>query len=62
MTLKQAKAVAKALDITISGKNASGEYRVNFVNGKEATAYYTNDLEDAVGTAKAMHDHALAHS
>ena len=27
------------------------EYRVNFVGGSEATAYYTNDLEDAFATA-----------
>jgi hypothetical protein len=31
-----------------------GEYRVNFVGGKEATAYYTNDLADAFGTGVAM--------
>lgn len=28
-----------------------GEYRVNFRGGKEATAYYTNDRQDAVNTA-----------
>jgi hypothetical protein len=30
------------------------EFRVNFVAGREATAYYTSDLEDAIGTAKLM--------
>ena len=30
------------------------EYRVNFIGGKEATAYYTDDLEDAATTMLAM--------
>jgi hypothetical protein len=30
------------------------EFRVNFVADREATAYYTSDLEDAIGTAKLM--------
>jgi hypothetical protein len=32
-------------------KKVDGEYRVNFAGGDEATAYYTNDLEDAFSTA-----------
>jgi len=28
-----------------------GEYRVNFRDGNETTAYYTDNLEDAVNTA-----------
>lgn len=32
------------------------EYRVNFRGGREATAYYTNDIEDALGTGIAMKD------
>jgi hypothetical protein len=39
-------------DIAISSHE--GEYRVNFRNGREATAYYTTDLTDAVGTAIQM--------
>lgn len=31
-----------------------GEYRVNFKGGPERTAYYTNDLEDAIQTGRAM--------
>ena len=30
------------------------EYRVNFIGGREATAYYTTDLDDAIATGKAM--------
>lgn len=35
-------------------RKTDGEYRVNFCNGAEATAYYTNDLEDAFATATDM--------
>lgn len=35
-------------------KDASKEFRVNFRGGKEATAYYTADLQDAVETGKKM--------
>lgn len=31
-----------------------GEFRVNFTGGKEATAYYTTDLEDAFATGVEM--------
>tara|TARA_B100001146_G_C16190331_1_gene438796 strand:+ start:751 stop:1353 length:603 start_codon:yes stop_codon:yes gene_type:complete len=40
------------LGITI--KKVDGEYVVNHKGGKEETAYYTNDLSDAVGTGKLM--------
>lgn len=52
MTLKEAKAILKPLGITLA-KRAS-EYRVNFRGGIEPSAYYTMDLEDAVGTGRAM--------
>jgi hypothetical protein len=32
----------------------SGDYRVNFRDGNETTAYYTDKLEDAVNTAVEM--------
>jgi hypothetical protein len=32
----------------------SGNYRVNFRDGNEATAYYTDNLENAVKTAVGM--------
>jgi hypothetical protein len=31
-----------------------GEYRVNFRGGKEETAYYATDLEDALASGRAM--------
>lgn len=35
-------------------KTDSGDFRVNIYNGTEDTAYYTNDLQDAIDTAKHM--------
>ena len=32
----------------------SGDYRVNFRDGNETTAYYTDNLEDAVNAAVEM--------
>lgn len=58
MNFKDAKkAVSEMTDSNGPGmvltKNCD-EFRVNFKGGKESTAYYTNDLEDAVMTAKSM--------
>ena len=39
--------------ITIS--KCDGEFRVPAPNGKEAGAYYTDDKEDAIASAKAMY-------
>ena len=52
MTLKTAKEICKQYGCTLRHDN--GEYRVNFRNGSEATAYYTNDIEDAIATACTM--------
>jgi hypothetical protein len=53
MTLQEAKSVARHLGLTLR-KVRSGEYRVNFRDGNETTAYYTDSLEDAVKTAAEM--------
>jgi hypothetical protein len=53
MTLQQAKSTARHLGLTLR-KAPSGDYRVNFRDGNEATAYYTDNLEDAVKTAVEM--------
>lgn len=52
-----AKNQLKGIGITINRKASTGEFRVNFVNGTEATAYYTNDLQDAIDTGIAMASH-----
>jgi len=52
--LKEAKLQLKELGMTITYNDEYYEYRVNFAGGREATAYYTNDLEDALHTGIAM--------
>ena len=54
MTIKQAKAILRPLGVTLNSRPDSGEYRVNFVGGGEATACYETDLDGAVSTGKAM--------
>jgi hypothetical protein len=53
MTLQEAKSIARHLGLTLR-QVRSGDYRVNFRDGNDTTAYYTNDLEDAVSTAVEM--------
>ena len=53
MTIKQAKEELKQLGITLR-KTEDGQYRVNYANGTEETAYYADDITDAVTTGKAM--------
>ena len=50
MTLQEAKSIARHLGLTLR-QVRSGDYRVNFRDGNENTAYYTDSLEDAVNTA-----------
>ena len=53
MTLQGAKSIARHLGLTLR-KVRSGDYRVNFRDGDETTAHYTDTLEDAVNTAVEM--------
>jgi hypothetical protein len=53
MTHQEAKSIARHLGLTLR-QVRSGDFRVNFPDGNETTAYYTNDLEDAVNTAVEM--------
>ena len=53
MTLHKAKSIARHLGLTLR-QLRSGNYRVNFRDGTETTAYYTGNLEDAVNTAVEM--------
>jgi hypothetical protein len=53
MTLQEAKSIARHLGLTLR-QLRSGNYRVNFRDGNETTAYYTGDLEDAVKTVVEM--------
>jgi len=49
-----ARAQLKALGIQLQYSNDYNEYRVNLKGGREATAYYTNDLDDARDTGLYM--------
>jgi len=51
--LQKAKSIARHLGLTLR-QLRSGNYRVNFRDGNETTAYYTDNLEDAVNTAVEM--------
>ena len=53
ITLQEAKSIARRLGLTLR-KVRSGDYRVNFRDGNEMTAYYTDSLEDAVNAAAEM--------
>ena len=53
MTVGKAKSIARHLGLTLR-ELCSGDYRVNFRDGNESTAYYTDNLEDAVNTAVEM--------
>lgn len=52
VTLKEAIKLLSAKGITL--KKVDGEYQVNYKGGKEATTYYTDDLDDAVATGVYM--------
>jgi hypothetical protein len=50
VTLQEAKSIARHLGLTLRTLG-SGNYRVKFRDGNETTAYYTDNLEDAVNAA-----------
>jgi hypothetical protein len=47
-----ARETLRAAGLTL--RKVEGEYRVNFIGGDEDTAYYTDDLTDAVSTGLHM--------
>jgi hypothetical protein len=53
MNVKEVKIELRYYGITLRVTEC-GEYRVNFVGGMEATAYYTDDLYDAFETGRTM--------
>lgn len=52
LTQKAMMAAIRELGMTVSVRD--GEIRVNHKGYSEATAYYTDDRQDAVDTARAM--------
>lgn len=57
MTIREAQFEVRQLGMVLR-KTEDGEFRVNFARGDERTAYYTDDLDDAVNTAYVMADNA----
>jgi hypothetical protein len=57
MTRADATKQLKALGVRLTYDRGVEEYRVNIKPDNEATAYYTPDLQDAIGTGKAMAAH-----
>jgi hypothetical protein len=53
-TLAEARAILRPLGITLSRRAEANEYRVNLAGGTEAQAYYASDINDAIGTGRAM--------
>lgn len=53
MTNATVKREVKAVGL-VATRTECDEWRVNYRGGSEATAYYTDDADDAVATARAM--------
>ena len=54
ITIAAARKLCTAAGCVLRRTGWGGEYRVNHRGGPEATAYYTDDLQDAVDTAQAF--------
>ncbi len=50
MTIQEAK-LSLRKDHGMELTERDGEFRVNFIGGEEETAYYTEDMADAINTA-----------
>jgi hypothetical protein len=48
------RAQLSAVGVRMKYLYETDEYKVNFVEGTEATAYYTDDIQDALATGLAM--------
>jgi hypothetical protein len=59
MTIEEARRILSSRGIVL--RHQDGEFRVNYVRGREETAYYTNDLDDAVRTGLVMVHHGSQH-
>lgn len=54
-TFKQVKAAIQQLPSMRVTKTSEGEFRVNYRQGRESTAYYTDNAQDAINTAIRMY-------
>ena len=53
MTLQEAKSIARHPGFPLR-KVRSGDYRLDFPDADDSTAYYTDNLEDAINAAVEM--------
>ena len=53
-TFKAAQATLRPLGVILRRTGYGPEVRVNFRGGREATACYTDDLDDALATGREM--------
>ena len=62
MTLKEAKQILKHHKVSIK-RTEWNDYRINILSAypQEATAYYTDDIEDALDTGMKMSELARNH-
>lgn len=54
MTIKQVLKTIREMGLTATWNTYVQEFHINYKNGSEETAYYTQDKDDAIGTAIAM--------
>jgi len=52
MTSTEVEQAIRAFGLAVT--KVDGKWRINYRGGKEATAYYTTDDDDAMGMATAM--------
>lgn len=53
MRVKDAMREMRSLGLVLK-RDETGEWRVNFKGGRDGTAYYASDLDDAVATGRSM--------
>jgi hypothetical protein len=56
-TFKAAQTTLRALCVILRRTGYGPEVRINFRGGREATACYTDDLDDALATGQEMARH-----
>lgn len=54
-TKKAVRAYVRSLGLSVTWKG--NEFRVNYPNAGENTAYYSDSADDAIGTAQLMAQH-----
>jgi hypothetical protein len=54
LSIQSVIAVVKSFGMTCAWKPDTREYRVNFKGGSEDSAYYTQDGQDAIDTARIL--------